>query len=122
MHSSKEHGSEELHSRADLDIALARLALRLDRAASYVVDGMTDVGLQERHAALADWFSTISDAIVSNAGPAHRRYAQNRVDAIAAACPALSRPSRRVVSAGMDAVGEESPRGTRAAKTRPSRH
>lgn len=86
-------------SRADLDIELARLALRLGRATAHVMHGVTGLEAREREAALREWFVAVSEDIVDRAHPKHRRYARERIQRLESACSALAAPDARAAGA-----------------------
>lgn len=93
MYSSEDDAIAEIRSRADLEIELARLDLRLRRAAAHVVRGATPDGAEERRIALVEWFDSIADEILSRTGSSLKPYARSRIAIIAARCPTLDGPA-----------------------------
>lgn len=105
MQSSSDDPSAPVFSRAELEIELARLALRLGRAASHLSFSLADIDAAERREALGEWYAEVSARVLSRAAPEHRSYAEARVRRIAAACSALAEePATDVHLAGPHAA------------------
>lgn len=92
MQFNQDDAIDEIRSRGDLEIELARLAIRLQRASSHVVQGASSVDAEERRIALVDWFDSISDELLSRTDPSLKPYARSRIAIIGARCRVLEHP------------------------------
>lgn len=95
MQHHQDDAIDEIRSRADLEMELARLALRLQRASSHAVAGVAPEDAEARRVALVDWFDAISDEVLSRTVPMLRPYARSRIAIIGARCRVLERPAGR---------------------------
>ena len=80
-----------IRSRAELDIELARLTLRLTRALAHVAHGLPDVALRERRDGVREWFGDLTQELLARVDPALRAYAVQRIRALLARHPDLDR-------------------------------
>lgn len=112
MQSNNEEQNAAYFTRAELEIEIARLALRLGRVASRVAPSAADMHADERHAALAEWFSELSDDIVRRTDPRHKRYAEERIGKLASACSPLAK-GLSAIRAGASSAATRAPRQRR---------
>lgn len=102
--------SNSIRSRSELDIELARLTLRLQRALAHVAHGLPDIALQERREGVREWFGELAQDLLARLDPSLRAYGVERVRALAAQHPSLDRARLDPLFATVPESRNEGPR------------
>ena len=106
MHDARPLPSDPIRSRGQLELELARVAMRLKHACGQLTSGrLRDTG-REGAQAIAEWFGELADELVSRTEARLAAYARERLKALAArwrlapSWPRAAVPRERVLPRG----------------------